>query len=155
MIKHGQRRPRTPEYSAWADMKGRCSNPNLRSYKSHGAKGITYCKEWEDFIAFYNDMGDRPGKGYSLERINNGLGYFKDNCKWATAKEQGRNRSTNVSIDYKGIKYGTLTELAETVGIKRAILGARIFKLGWSVEKAVESPLQQQDYAPRRRKANV
>jgi len=94
---------KTSEYSVWTNMKTRCNNKNNDAYSRYGGRGITVCDGWnKDFMNFYMDMGDRP-EGLTLERINNDKGYSKDNCKWATAKEQANNRRTeNLCIGVKG-----------------------------------------------------
>jgi len=69
----------------------RCKNPTSFAFKWYGARGITVCEEWAKFENFLKDMGRRPEKHLSLDRINNNLGYYKDNCKWSTKKEQANN----------------------------------------------------------------
>lgn len=81
----------TKIYKVWTTMKARCTNPNLKSFKNYGARGITVCERWRSFENFYADMGDPP-KGYTIDRINNDLGYYKENCRWATYKEQAQNQ---------------------------------------------------------------
>jgi hypothetical protein len=75
-------------------MKYRCYNPAAQSYQYYGALGVTVCERWRsDFAAFLHDMGPRPGPGYSIDRFPNNSGnYEPGNCRWATAKEQARNR---------------------------------------------------------------
>lgn len=71
----------------------RCHNPKMVHYARYGGRGIYVCQEWrEDFAAFQRDMGDRP-EGRTIDRRDNDLGYFKDNCRWSTPKEQSNNRS--------------------------------------------------------------
>jgi hypothetical protein len=83
----------TPTWLSWQAMQQRCHNPNAGNYHKYGARGITVCDEWrESFEAFLSDMGPRP-LGTTLDRRKNHLGYFKDNCRWATAVEQNRNRT--------------------------------------------------------------
>ncbi len=91
---------KSPEYKSWYSMKKRCSDKNHISYKYYGEKGIIVCKQWLEFMVFYKDMGNRP-KNTTLDRIDNSKGYFKENCKWSTHKEQTRNRKSNVRITYK------------------------------------------------------
>ena len=70
----------TPVYRTWTSMNNRCTNINDEHYKYYGERGITVCKRWKNsFVLFLEDMGDRP-KGKTIERINNDLGYFKENC---------------------------------------------------------------------------
>lgn len=75
----------------YQDMKSRCYNINHRSYKNYGARGITVCDSWKSsYKNFIADMGYKPD-GLSLDRIDNNLGYSKENCRWATATQQMRN----------------------------------------------------------------
>jgi len=77
-------------YPSWYDMKQRCNNPMHTAYKYYGERGISVCQRWDKFENFLEDMGERP-EGLTIERINNDLGYFKDNCCWATRAEQIHN----------------------------------------------------------------
>ena len=78
-------------YRSWLKMKDRCLNPAHVYSKHYGLKGIGICKKWMEFEGFYEDMGDRPS-GFSLDRIDNNLGYFKDNCRWIPLRDQPKNR---------------------------------------------------------------
>jgi hypothetical protein len=80
------------EYNAWKAMKQRCNNSKLPNYHNYGGRGISYCKEWEQFSNFIDAMGEAPGAEYSLERYDNELGYTPSNCYWATKSEQALNR---------------------------------------------------------------
>ena len=81
----------SPTYITWKSMKQRCLNPNSTSFPYYGGRGITICDRWDDFLNFYEDMGERP-EGMSLDRIDSDKGYYKENCKWSTIEEQNRNR---------------------------------------------------------------
>lgn len=81
-----------PTYNAWSNMKARCDNPNHPNYKHYGAKGVSYSKRWSKFSNFLEDMGRSPRKGYSIDRINPFGDYCKNNCRWASSKQQGLNK---------------------------------------------------------------
>jgi len=73
-------------------MFARCNNPNVWGFKYYGGRGIKVCKRWQEYENFLLDMGRRPGKGYSIDRINNDGDYEPGNCRWATAKQQANNQ---------------------------------------------------------------
>lgn len=138
--KHGKKRTRA--YSIWRGMKQRCSYKNHVEYIRYGARGITVCKEWGDFRNFYADMGDPP-PGASIDRIDSTKGYCKTNCRWVTAKEQQRNKSNNRYLTHRG-ETKLMVVWAEESGLTRSQLKDRIDKLGWSVEKALLTPVLRQ-----------
>jgi hypothetical protein len=128
-----------PLYTCWRSMIGRCESRKNKAFIDYGARGITVCARWgkrggEGFRNFVADMGDRP-QGYSLERKNNELGYFPENCKWATRSEQQLNRRVTVFVTIEGKSYKA-AELAKKVGIKTDCLIARV-KKGLSYEEVM------------------
>jgi hypothetical protein len=107
---------RSGAYSSWQQMKDRCLNSNNHRYSSYGANGITVCKRWMKFENFLKDMGESPGYGYSLDRINCFGNYSPKNCRWATRTTQNRNKRNTIYVTDNGVKR-PLTELLEINGI--------------------------------------
>jgi len=83
-------------YYTWKGMKRRCYSKTHPKYIHYGARGITVCNEWRNsYIQFATDMGAKQHTGLSLDRIDNNKGYYKENCRWATCKEQNNNKRNN------------------------------------------------------------
>ena len=130
----------TTEYRVWAGMKTRCYNTGDDSYRNYGERGIYVCDRWvNSFETFYEDMGKYPGKGYSLDRIDNDGPYSPENCRWATVHEQQNNRRNNNVLTYDG-KSMTVTQWSELLGINKQTLYARV-RAGWTSEKALFTPV--------------
>ena len=134
-------------YSVWTNMKTRCTNTSFNEYERYGGRGISYCKEWEKYENFrdwaknngYSDEKTEKGRAkLTIDRIDNNAGYYPENCRWATAKEQARNKSNNAKYEYHGVMY-CLSELAEFSKVSKETLVSRI-KKGFTVEEAVETP---------------
>jgi len=119
---------RLPEYSIWASIKDRCFNPNNKHWSRYGARGITLCDEWRnDFALFYGCIGPRPSALHTVDRVDNDRGYEPGNVRWATKREQARNRSDNVLYTYNG-ETRTLVEWAEHYGMRNSQLRTRWYK---------------------------
>ena len=132
----------SPEYKSWAMMKDRCTNPNNPRYANYGGRGITFDKAFETFEGFFAELGPKPDPTYTIERIDNNKGYEPGNVRWATRAEQNRNKSNNWFLTHNG-KTQTLSEWAREVGIKEVTLDARLRRYGWSVERALTTPVKK------------
>jgi hypothetical protein len=120
-------------------MRQRCLNPKDPVYSNYGGRGITICPTWSDFTVFLADMGERPSKAYSLERLDVNGNYTPDNCVWATMSQQNRNRRNTKRFEYGGVSL-TIVEWSERTGFPQNLIGKRLCQFGWSVERAVTEP---------------
>lgn len=124
----------TPEYTAWAHMVQRCTNPASPSYANYGGRGITLEPRWLDFREFLKDLGPRPSALHSIERKDNEKGYSPDNCRWATQAEQQRNKRNNRRITWNG-RTQVLEDWIKELGFRKSTLTMRL-RRGWSIERA-------------------
>ncbi len=144
-IRHGHTKNKelSQIYISWKNMKARCINPNNSSYENYGGREIAVCERWmNSFAQFTKDMGEHPGSGYSIHRVNNNKGYCRENCRWATKKEQARNKRNNKLISYNGKKQ-CLAAWAEEYNINYEILLTRIIRLSWSIGRALTTPVRK------------
>ena len=129
---------RTKLYERWCSIKKRCYNPNCKSYKSYGQRGITMCEEWKnDFMSFYNwAVHNGYSPELSIDRIDNNKGYSPENCRFTTAKVQGRNKSNNCIITYKGMSK-PLSEWCDIFSLTYNTVQCRL-QHGWTIEESFE-----------------
>jgi hypothetical protein len=129
------------EYNTWLSIKTRCRRKHHHSYSSYGAKGIDICDLWFDgFEAFLKGVGEapEPKDQYSLDRIDNTKGYEPGNCRWASTREQARNKRTTDMITYNG-QTKCLADWAKELGLVPNSLRSRL-RSGWSLEKTLTTP---------------
>lgn len=126
-----------PEYNAWEGLKNRCDNPSGQDFKDYGGRGITYQDTWKKFENFYADMGPKE-VGTSIDRIDNNGNYTKENCRWATPKQQANNKRNNRFITWKG-ETKTLQQWADHIGINQSVLCRRLKY--WTIERALTEPI--------------
>lgn len=133
----------------WRGIKDRCYNPNNKSYKNYGGRGITVDTRWIDkekgFINFYYDVSKLPHfgeKGYSLDRINNNGNYEIDNVRWANREEQNNNKRNNRFIEYNGKKQ-TISQWGRELGISESLIKQRLDNLDWTVDNALTTPVKK------------
>ncbi len=131
------------EYPVWVHMKQRCRDKHIPEFPDYGGRGITVCGRWlHSFENFLADMGPRPSLSHSIDRIDNDGPYSPDNCRWATLKEQNRNKRTNHLLEFNG-QIRNISEWAEIVQIPAGSIARRI-KNGWSVMRALTAPRRRQ-----------
>ncbi len=139
---------RTPEYWAWKAAKARCADPTHRSYYRYGARGITMSVEFVDsFEAFFEHVGPRPSPYHTMDRLDNNRGYERGNLAWRTRKQQQRNRGNNRLITFNGETL-TISEWAERLNTADGTIRNRIEVLGWSIKKALTTPVGNQNKKP-------
>lgn len=143
MIKHGQSNTRL--YTIWEHVKARCLNKNDDAYRHYGGRGITICNDWLDFIPFYNwAITNGYNEKLTIDRIDVNKGYYPENCRWATRKQQSNNTRITKRINYNGtIK--TLSEWSDELCINPDTLYSRIFRWNWSIERAFTTPTNKND----------
>lgn len=74
-------------WTAWLNMKSKCSNPNNPNWSRYGGRGIDYCEKWDRFEGFWEDMGSGWKKGLCINRVDDDGEYNKSNCKWSPRHE--------------------------------------------------------------------
>ena len=144
-IKHNKSHDRL--YAIYKSMLHRCYSPKSRSYRSHGKRGITVCKEWQ-ITENYNGMNNfyewALSNGYqdnlTIDRIDNNGNYEPSNCRWTTYVTQGNNRSNNHMITYNG-ETKTMAEWAREYNIPYNTFAWRINKSKWDIEKSLNTPV--------------
>ena len=139
--KHGKRYSKL--YTIWNNMKARTLNPNNDRYENYGGRGIKVCEEWVgDFSTFYDwAINNGYKEGLSIERKDVNGDYCPENCTWIQLKDQAKNKTNTHYIEYNN-KTQSLTEWSKETGIPFNTLQARIVTLGWSIDKALETPVR-------------
>ena len=126
-----------PLYHTWNKMIYRCENTKSKDYATYGAKGVKVCPRWRNnFWFFVEDMGEKPSKKHSLDRIDPRGNYSPENCRWATSITQGNNKRENLYLTYKG-EVLSLMEHCRKYNLNYDRVKQRIY-LGWRVEDAFE-----------------
>ena len=134
---HGDSRTGERLYSIWRNMKARCRAQSGYNYNTYGARGIKVCSEWENSYTSFKNWA--LANGYSdeltLDRIDGNKGYFPENCRWATTKEQSLNRRTTKLLTFNG-KTQYISEWAEDLGISPNLIYTRLSR-GWELDKVL------------------
>lgn len=125
---------KTREFCAWTELRRRCRSVERHDSINYSGRGITFDSRWDIFDNFLSDMGLRPD-GYSLDRIDNNKGYSKENCRWASRKEQERNKRTNRIITIF-CEQMPVCAACEFYGVSSGTVYQRLNR-GWPPEKAL------------------
>lgn len=128
---------KSPTYSSWMTMKKRCYNERCPDYPLYGARGIKVCERWSKFENFYADMGSRPD-GMTLDRIDSNGDYCPENCRWATPKEQARNKRSTRMATLNG-KTKSIRDFCDELSLNASTVMNRL-QMSWSVERALTTP---------------
>lgn len=141
---HGGRRTRL--YRTWYNIRRRCYDKNEIGYENYGGRGITVCDEWRNSFETFRDWAF--ANGYSddltIDRVDVNGNYEPSNCRWATAKEQARNRRSNVPLTYNGETH-LLIEWSEITDIPVSTIRDRYFKYNWTLERTLTEPLHEKN----------
>lgn len=143
VTKHGylSKKKRHHLYMTWTCMNARCASRGSVNFKYYGGRGIGVCARWRDFNNFISDMEPSWKPSLTIERINNNLGYFPSNCRWATRKEQMVNRRCTKFITAFGLTMSA-SEWATKQSINPATLSYRL-KQKWPIEEALTAGEQR------------
>ena len=137
ILSQGLCRDNAAEHCAYNNAKQRCTNPKNCKFPSYGARGIEF--RFACFKDFFALLGKRPSAEHQLDRIDTDGHYEAGNVRWATRKENNRNRRNNRVLTYKG-QTKSLAEWSEQTGIAWSTLRCRLDS-GWAAEQAVEAPI--------------
>lgn len=146
---HGQ--SSSPEFVAWAAMLQRCLYRRGISFANYGGRGIRVCDRWaHSFENFFADVGPRPSKDHSLDRIDVHGHYEPGNVRWATRVVQARNRRDNRYVTAGSVTM-IVTDWSVVNSIPIPLILARIDRLGWDPARAVTEPVGTTRRGPKKR----
>lgn len=127
-----------PLYRHWCAMRSRCKCTSDGSYGIYGGRGIGICEEWDDYVKFRSWSHENGYRlGLSIDRIDCNGNYTPSNCRWATHKEQARNRRNNVQLR----AFGEEKCIASWAEDHRCSVGETVLRkrvsAGWDLENAI------------------
>lgn len=129
----------TPEYGSWERMRGRCRDPKNNQFQNYGGRGIEVCKRWvNSFENFLADMGKKPSRAHSIDRIDNDGNYEPSNCRWADPVTQASNKRNTKLLTFLG-ESKTARQWERDLGIHKGRIQSRLC-MGWEIEKAISHP---------------
>jgi hypothetical protein len=144
----------TVEYKIWSGIKKRCKNQRCRGWGMYGGRGIRICAGWDSsFESFLSDLGPRPSSRHSCDRTNLDAHYSCGHCnecrrngwalnvRWATDKEQSRNKTSTIWVEYQGERR-SLAAACESLGLKYSAVRERLLR-GWTIDRALSTPIRK------------
>lgn len=144
----------TSTYKTWVNMKRRCYDEKNNRYQYYGGRGIKVCDRWlNSFENFLADMGERPSRDYSIDRIDHDGNYEPTNCRWANKYEQANNKSTSRIIEYNGKRH-TVAEWGRITDIPARLIEERLLA-GWTPEKIFTYQKQKKEPVKKETKIQV
>jgi hypothetical protein len=140
-------------YSSWRAVKRRCLDESREQFPKYGGAGIAVCARWRDsFESFLSDMGQRPSRLHTIDRVDNSKGYEPGNCRWATKREQALNRRDTILVTV-GEETLCIAEWSRRSGVTHGTILRRVHS-GWDARRAVFEPAtRRRPWADKRRKA--
>ncbi len=137
-LTHGK--SRTLLYRVWQSLRDRCNNSQAQAYAGYGARGITVCREWEDFTVFESWATLSGYKhGLTIDRVDNDKGYSPDNCRWTTMAQQNNNRRSSVYLTHNG-ETKTIADWSRGTGLNRHTIHSRL-RAGLPIDRVLDSAL--------------
>jgi hypothetical protein len=125
----------TRTYRCWQNMINRCTNPKNKVFSYYGGRGIMVCERWRNsFQAFLEDMGECL-PGLEIDRVENDLGYSKENCRWVTHSANALNRIVTIFVEIKGERM-LVSDWSSRSGVAAGLIRERL-KNGWEPQRAV------------------
>jgi hypothetical protein len=125
-LKHGGCVKKNSLYTAWMNIKGRCSNKNKPEYKNYGGRGIRMYSSWKNDFSEFKEWALNNGyeEGLTIDRIDVNGNYEPNNCKWATRTEQANNKRNTVYVMYEG-ELRSINEVSKLTGLRQQLLQSR------------------------------
>jgi hypothetical protein len=131
---------RHPNFKTWQSMISRCTKETDKDYPSYGGRGIKVCDDWLDPNKFIADMGLKPTKKHTLDRIDNNGNYEPKNCRWASPLEQSHNKRNNRNLTAYGETL-CMAEFSRKYNIPQTTIMRRLAK-GMTAEQIIETPIR-------------
>ncbi|AWC29092.1 MULTISPECIES: hypothetical protein [Bacillus cereus group] len=134
---------RTKLYGVYKGILDRCNNPENKSFKDYGGRGIKVIEEWEaDYLVFMEwALANGYKDGLSIDRIDVNKGYSPENCRWATRDVQANNKRNTILINYKG-KTQSLKRWCKELNLNYYTIHSRITRNNYSYIDALEKPIK-------------